>query len=171
VLAITGVALFSASGVNAQTQIEAQKNSFFQEMKTKMQSLKNDFMNNLTDSQKQVLEQAKTLREQGKFEEAKKLIENAGIKMPERAGKGMGHGKEGMGPHGDKKQIEEAIISGNFSTFQNLASTSPLKSITLETFNQLTPHFQAKKAAQDKIREILKTAGVEPPNHEKGLQN
>jgi hypothetical protein len=60
----------------------------------------------------------------------------------------------------DRKAIEAAIIAGDWATFQTVASSSPLKNLSQETFNLLTPQFQAKKNAEDNIRNILSQAGV-----------
>lgn len=48
------------------------------------------FFENLTDAQKEVLKQAKTLTDEGKAEEAKTLLTNAGIKIPEHRGPFLG---------------------------------------------------------------------------------
>lgn len=45
----------------------------------------------LTDEQKTVLEQAMTLRKEGKQDEAKALLEKAGIPVPEKGMRGFGH--------------------------------------------------------------------------------
>ncbi len=41
------------------------------------------FFQNLTDAQKEILKQAKALTDLGKPEEAKKMLTDAGIKIPE----------------------------------------------------------------------------------------
>lgn len=46
---------------------------------------------NLTDEQKAVLEQAMTLRKEGKQDEAKALLEQSGIQIPEKGKRGFGH--------------------------------------------------------------------------------
>ncbi len=48
------------------------------------------FFENLTDAQKEILKQAKALTEVGKAEEAKTLLINAGIKIPEHRGPFLG---------------------------------------------------------------------------------
>lgn len=45
----------------------------------------------LTDEQKAVLEQAMKLRKEGKQDEAKALLEQAGIPVPEKGMRGFGH--------------------------------------------------------------------------------
>lgn len=112
---------------------------------------------NLTDAQKATLEQAHTLFESGKADEAKTLLTNAGIKMPERP-QGDKGGKGGM--RGDMKKVDEAIISGDYATFKSLASTTPLANINEATFNSLKAPMQARKAADDQVQSILKSAGI-----------
>jgi hypothetical protein len=149
IMSVTSVALLGAGLVNAQApNTSNSQNSFGQKM-----------MQSLTDAQKKALEQAKSLFESGKQNEAKALLNANGIKPPFG---GHGHGK-GPGGMGDRKAIEDAIIAGNFANFQAVASTSPLKGLTVETFNKLTPQFQAKKNAEEQIRSILKAAGVAEP--------
>ncbi|MCC7522681.1 hypothetical protein IT407_02690 [Candidatus Uhrbacteria bacterium] len=46
---------------------------------------------NLTDEQKATLEQAMTLRKEGKQDEAKALLESAGIQIPGKGMRGLGH--------------------------------------------------------------------------------
>jgi signal transduction histidine kinase len=65
---------------------------------------------------------------------------------------------------GEMRKIDEAIIAGDYATFVNLASTSPFKSITQDTFNQLVPQFKAKQAAETQIKAILESAGIKFPD-------
>jgi hypothetical protein len=114
-------------------------------------------MQNLTDAQKTVLDQAKKLFEAGKKDEAKTLLEQNGIRGPAGRGQGM------KGKMMNRKAMEDAIIAGNFQAFQSVASTSPLAKIDQTTFNLLVPQFQAKKSAETQIQAILKNAGITPP--------
>jgi hypothetical protein len=57
--------------------------------KSKVNHLKG-FFQNLTDAQKEVLKHAKELTDAGKAEEAKILLTNAGIKIPEHRGPFLG---------------------------------------------------------------------------------
>ncbi len=88
--------------------------------------------------------------------QVKTLLQQNGLKVFGSHGKR--HGK--MHNLSDNKRIEDAILSGDFATFQTVASSSPLKNISQETFNLLTPQFQARKNASDSIRNILSAAGV-----------
>ncbi len=92
---------------------------------------------------------------------------NMGQKMMQMMKGKMGHGKmhDGKDKHGDRKAIEDAIVAGDFTLFQSLASTSPLKAINQTVFNSLTTQFVAKRAAEDNIKTILKAAGIPAPTN------
>ncbi len=110
-----------------------------------------NIMHTLSDSQKIILQQAKTLFDAGKKTEGKAFLEQNGFK-PMQIAKG-----------GDRKAIEAAIIAGDFTAFQTIASKSPLKNINQETFNALKEQFTVRKNAEDKIRSILTQAGIPTP--------
>ena len=150
IIAISSVGLIGAQLANAQTP----------DLSTTQNGIGQKIIQSLTDAQKTALEKARELFKSGKADEAKTLLSQNNIKF----GIGMhGKGKFGKNGMGDRKAIEDAIIAGNFVNFQTLASSSPLKSIDQATFNLLTPQFKAKKAAEDQIRNILKSAGVVTP--------
>lgn len=107
---------------------------------------------NLTDAQKTVMEQARTLFESGKQTEAKSLLDSAGIKMPERGGRG--------GHHGNMKAVDDAIVTGDYTAFKTAAANGPLANIDQATFNSLKAPVEAKRAAESQIQIILKNAGV-----------
>jgi hypothetical protein len=113
---------------------------------------------NLTDAQKTVMEQARTLFESGKQTEAKALLDNAGIKMPAR---GERRGPGGM--HGNMKATDDAIVAGDYTTFKTAAANGPLANIDQATFNSLKAPVEAKRAAETQIQTILKNAGVSMP--------
>lgn len=115
---------------------------------------KHGFMQNLTDAQKAAMQQAKTLFDAGKKDEAKALLQQNGITIPEG-----GHSRGRM--HMDMRKVDEAIANGDFATFQNLASTTPLGKVDQATFNLLTPEFKAKMQTETNIQSILKNAGIE----------
>ena len=62
------------------------------EMHGKREEFKKEFMESLTDEQKEVLEQSRELREEGDREAAKELLEEAGVELPERP-RGEGRGE------------------------------------------------------------------------------
>lgn len=62
-----------------------------------------------------------------------------------------------------RKAVENAIVSGDYQNFKTIASTTPLKDLSEESFKALVPEFQAKKQAEEHIRSILSQAGVKKP--------
>lgn len=125
----------------------------------------------ITEAQKGILDQVKSLFQSGKTTEAKTLLEQNGLQnFIGKKGKGQGgmHGKGNM--HQNRKAIEDAIIAGNFANFQTVASTSPLAKIDQNTFNLLTPQFIARKAANEQIQNILKAAGIQAPEKKEKSQ-
>lgn len=112
---------------------------------------------NLTDAQKSVLQQAKTLFDAGKGSEAKTLLDNAGIKMPPRGDHG------GRGDHGNMKAVDDAIIAGDYTAFKAAAANGPLANISQDVFNSLKAPVAVKQSAETQIQTILKNAGVEMP--------
>ena len=157
-MSVTAVALLGAGIVGAQ--------SISGNVNTSSAGTNNrpGFAQNLTDSQKTALDQARALFQAGNKAEAEALLAANGIQKPMG---GRGHG----GEHGKNMQaIEAAIIAGDYATFQTIASTSPLKSISQDTFNQLTPQFVAKRNAEEKIRSILSSAGITMPDKGMGRQ-
>lgn len=112
---------------------------------------------NLTDAQKTVMEQARTLFESGKQTEAKSLLDSAGIKMPERGDRG------GHGDHGNMKATDDTIVAGDYTAFKTAAANGPLANIDQATFNSLKAPVEAKRAAESQIQIILKNAGFTMP--------
>ena len=119
----------------------------------------------VTEVNKGLFEQAMSLFRSGKTTDAKQLLAQNGLKPIENEKRNM-RGK-GHGMHQNRKEIEDAIMAGDFAKFQLVSSDSPLKNITQETFNLLTPQFIAKKNAGEQIRNILTAAGVPTPTKNK----
>ena len=121
IIAITTITTLAAAGLaNAQNsnQITGQTSS------TSQTGPMHTFMQNLTDAQKTVLTQARALFKAGNSSAAETLLTQNGIKigagMHERNERGAMKGKGGE----SRKAINDAIIAGNFSVFQQVASTS-----------------------------------------------
>ena len=87
----------------------------------------------LSDEQKEILEEARELRENGDFEAARELIENSEIDLPRR---GPGPASEEMMKNRD--DIREAIENADYETFLELTENSPREIVmSEETFNKL----------------------------------
>ncbi len=92
------------------------------------------FFQNLTDAQKATLQQAKTLADAGKMDEAKTLLTNAGIKIPEYKG---------------------AFTGGTHPRFAHL--TDAQKSVMKEARTLI------KNGKLEEAKTLLKNAGIQAP--------
>lgn len=111
----------------------------------------------LTDAQKTAMEKARSLFQAGKANEAKSVLDQAGIKH-------LGKNLKGKGPnHADRKVARDAIIAGDYNAFKLAASSTPLANISQDVFNQLRAPMQTEKAAREQVQSILKNAGIQLP--------
>jgi len=78
----------------------------------------------LTAEQQQTLQQARGLREQGKNDEAKTLLEKAGIPKPS-LGKGRGHSLMNPAIHQNRQAVHETVVNNDFAKFQELTNGTP----------------------------------------------
>lgn len=92
------------------------------------------FFQNLTDTQKETLKQARALADAGKPEEAKILLTNAGIKIPEHKG---------------------PFVEGAHPRFANL--TDAQKNVMKEARTLI------KDGKLDEAKALLTNAGIQPP--------
>jgi hypothetical protein len=108
----------------------------------------------LTDAQKTAMEKARSLFQAGKANEAKSVLDQAGIKH-------MGKVMKVKGPQhrADRKLVRDAIIAGDYNAFKLAASSTPLANISQDVFNQLRAPMQTEKAAREQVQSILKNAG------------
>jgi hypothetical protein len=87
----------------------------------------------LTDEQKTVLEEARTLRHNGDYASAQSLLKESGLALPKF--KGHGFSKKMLGQN---KEIREAIINDDYEAFSKLVQDSPVHiSINEDTFNKI----------------------------------
>lgn len=116
----------------------------------------------LTSAQRQILEEAHELHMQGKDEEAKELIEEAGIELPEFRAQHKKHNDN------REKRIEKfktLIEQDDFESFQNLVAGTPMSNIidTEEKFEALVQAHELRiEGKHDEAKEILEAAGVKP---------
>lgn len=111
----------------------------------------------LSDTQKTAMEKARSLFQSGKADEAKTILDQAGIRH-------MGKKVKGKGPnHVDRKVARDAIIAGDYNAFKLAASSTPLANISQDVFNQLRSPIQAERTAREQVQTILKNAGIQLP--------
>lgn len=117
-------------------------------------------MQNLTDAQKAIMVQVKDLYKAGKIAEAKALLTQNGINMPIGMHKGAKDWKDDKGNKQNHQKMEDAIIAGDFVTFQSVATNTKFAKIDQVTFNLLSPQYIAEKNAETQIQSILKNAVI-----------
>lgn len=132
----------------------------------RVEEMRRNFGQVLTDAQKTAMEKAKTLFAAGKGDEAKAVLEQVGVKQLAKSnGKMKGHGKLGGV---NRQAVQDAIIAGDYTAFKAAASSTPLANISPDVFNQLRAPMQAEKTAREQMRTILKNAGVQLPEKFQG---
>ena len=118
----------------------------------------------LTASQQSILEEAHELHMLGKDDEARKLIEDAGIEtlgfksMKER-GEHRKQGEERM------ERFKTLIEQDDFESFQNLVAGTPMSDIidTEEKFEALVQAHELRlEGKHEEARDILEDAGLKP---------
>ncbi len=116
---------------------------------------------NLTSTQQEILEEAHELHKQGKDEEARQLIEAAGVELPEPR-EFRGHGEERK-DHMEK--FKTLIEQDDFDSFQDLVAGTPMSDIidTEEKFEALVQAHELRlEDKHEEAREILEDAGIKP---------
>ncbi len=117
----------------------------------------------LTPQQKEVLAEAKSLRDEGKVEEAQELLKESGIKF-------RGHGKRHQE---NRPDIKEAIENQDYEQFLELTKNSPRhQKITEEQFNKMVEIHKIfesgdKEAAKEMMKELGFKKGPRGPKEDK----
>lgn len=123
-------------------------------------------LENLTSAQLSVLDEAHQLHKLGKDEEAKKLIESAGIEVPKMNGKKHGHGPKFKSGHMGMGQLEKfrtIIEQDDFESFQKVVEGTPMEKIinTEEKFNALVQAHELRvEGKYEEATEVLNDAGL-----------
>ncbi len=117
---------------------------------------------NLTAAQQSILEEAHELHKQGKDEEAKELIEEAGIELPEPRDH---HHEHGVNREERMEKFKTLIEQDDFESFQSLVAGTPMADIidTEEKFEALVQAHELRLEGKHKeAKEILEEAGLKP---------
>ncbi|MFZ2151967.1 MAG: hypothetical protein WAV09_02545 [Minisyncoccia bacterium] len=116
----------------------------------------------ITEAQKTVLAQIKTLHEQGKIEEAKALAKSSGIPKLLKPFRGGHKDHANKWPnHENRKKIDVALENNDFATFKTLIANTPFASVVTEaTFTKLvTAHALREKGDHEGARKIMDELG------------
>lgn len=140
---------FNGSGTKREAIRSAVENNDF----TAFQEATKDFPRNSIDTVDEfsAIVQAHQLRKEGKQNEARAVLENAGIERPFRKG------------HGPRAEVRNAIETGNLAEFQEAAGESRIAKVidTKEEFNKLVEAHQLRKEGRhDEAREIMQELGI-----------
>lgn len=116
----------------------------------------------MTDAQKTVLTQIKTLHEQGKIEEAKALAKSSGIPKLLKPFRGGHKDHANKWPnHENRKKIDEALANKDFNLFKTLIANTPFAAtVTEEIFLKLAEaHALQEKGDHEGARQIMDQLG------------
>jgi len=115
----------------------------------------------LTSSQQSVLEEAHELHKQGKNEEAKTLIQSAGIEIPKK-GHGHKHGKE----NGPRYEILKTVLeSENYESFKTATEGTHLGGVinSEEKFDAFVQAHELRLEGKiDEAKEVLEEVDLKP---------
>lgn len=126
----------------------------------------------ITEAQKTVLAQIKTLHSEGKIEEARALAQSSGIPKllkPFRGGH-KDHGNKWPN-HENRKKIDEAFTNKDFVTFKTLIANTPFATVvTEETFTKLVQaHVLREAGDKEGSRKIMEELGFKGPGEYKKM--
>lgn len=116
----------------------------------------------LSETQKTVLAQIKTLHEQGKIEEAKALAKSSGIPKLLKPFRGEHKNHANKWPnHENRKKIDEALTNKDFSSFKILIANTPFASTVTESifFKLAEAHALREKGDHEGARKIMDELG------------
>ena len=124
----------------------------------------------ITEAQKTILAQIKTLHEQGKDDEARVLAKSSGIPKLLKPLRG-GHKDHQWPNHENRKKIDTAFVNNDFEAFKLLIANTPFaSSVTEATFAKLVEaHALREKGDHEGARKIMKELGFK--GHHSGLRN
>jgi len=118
---------------------------------------------NLSEEQKQVLEEVRELKQNGDYEGARELIEESGIELPRH------HGEKSQEMIEKHQEIKKAIENDDYESFLELTEDSNREiEIDEDIFNKMVEaHSLRVDGDHEGAREIMKEIGFERP-HKKG---
>lgn len=126
----------------------------------------------ITEAQKTVLIQIKTLHEQGKIEEARALAQSSGIPKLLKPFRGGHKDHNNKWPnHENRKKIDEALGNNDFATFKTLIANTPFATIVTEqTFAKLVQAHALREAGnKEGSRKIMEELGFKGPGEHREI--
>lgn len=120
----------------------------------------------ITEAQRVILTQIKTLHDEGKFDEARELAKSSGIPKLLKPFRGAHKDHANKWPnHENRKKIDEALTNNDFATFKTLIANTPFASVVTEqTFAKLVEaHALREKGDHEAARKIMEELGFKGP--------
>lgn len=121
----------------------------------------------ITEAQKAILGQIKTLHDEGKFDEARELAKSSGLPKLLKPFRGAHKDHANKWPnHENRKKIDDALKNNDFATFKTLIANTPFATVVTEdTFAKLVQaHALREKGDHEAARKIMEELGFKAPN-------
>lgn len=131
----------------------------FEAWKNMVTERANKMLGDATEENFQTLTKAHELKEEGKHEEARQLLKDAGLPM-------MGHGKAGMRGGMDpetRDAMKEALDNADYEAFKELKADKPMSDkITEENFDKFVESHNLREAGDHEgARAIMEELGLQ----------
>jgi rubrerythrin len=153
---ITTIALVAMFAFSAMTAFAAEDNGrrMRPQFRDDVQEARQDMMQDLTDEQKEILEEAHELRKEGNHEAAKALIEELGITPPRAEVRGEFHE--------EKQAVRDAIKAGDYDAFLAATADGPVDvQLTEEQFEGLAEiHELREEGDHEAAKELAEELGL-----------
>lgn len=121
----------------------------------------------LTVAQQSALEEAHQLHKKGKDDEAKHVLESAGIDLPDARDYKNNNSKD---KDENFKKFKTLIEQDDFDSFQKMVAGTPMAQIinTEDKFHALVEAHELRlEGHHEEAKEILEDAGIKSPKHKK----
>ncbi len=157
-LALTSIAatsLVALMAFSAMTAFAAEDGKRMRpQLRDDIHEARQDFRQNITEEQKEIMEQARAMHEAGDVEGAKSLLDQAGIVPPRAEVRG--------GMMQEKKEVREAIEAGDYDAFLAATQDGPVDvQLTEEQFKGLTEvHELAQAGDHEAAKELAEELGL-----------
>lgn len=118
----------------------------------------------LTEEQKNVLQEARELRESGDREGAQELLKNIGVDLKALRADRKLHKEEMKKKH---DEIKTAILNNDYNLFKELTADAPIKDgVTKEIFAKMVEAHQLRESGDmEGAKEIMKEIGFNQNHH------
>lgn len=139
-----------------------------EERREAMREMREEFRENLSEEQIEILEEARELHESGDIDSARDLLEAAGIDMPKK------EMREDMKERNDA--VRDAIEAGDYAAFQEATADAPVEmDISEEQFEGMVQAHELRESGDfEAARELIEELDLPRPGkraHDHFVQN